>query len=41
VRVPYVIDDQATRLADVLANLLDEHHGKSLDADLVLSLRGD
>jgi hypothetical protein len=31
VRVPYVIDNQAIRLADVLANLLHEHHGKSLD----------
>lgn len=30
-RVPYVIDNQATRLADVLSSLLHEHHGKSLD----------
>ncbi len=30
-RVPYVIDNQAARLADVLSSLLHEHHGKSLD----------
>jgi hypothetical protein len=30
-RLPYVIDNQTSRLADVLAELLGEHHGKSLD----------
>src|SRR5690348_2122799 len=30
-RVPYVIDNQSHRLADVLAVLLREHQGRSLD----------
>jgi hypothetical protein len=30
-RVPYVIDNQTSRLADVLTELLSEHRGKSLD----------
>lgn len=30
-RVPYVIDNQSHVLSDVLASLLGEHHGKSLD----------
>jgi len=30
-KIPYVIDNQAHRLADVLARLLDDHAGKSLD----------
>jgi len=30
-RVPYVIDNQSHRLADILAGLLREHQGRSLD----------
>ena len=30
-RLPYVIDNQTSRLADVIASLLAEHRGKSLD----------
>lgn len=30
-RVPYVIDNQSHRLADILASLLWEHRGQSLD----------
>lgn len=30
-RVPYVIDNQSHRLADILASLLREHRGQSLD----------
>ena len=29
--VPYVIDNQARSLADVLRDLLDEHKARSLD----------
>jgi len=29
--IPYVIDNQAYRLADVLRDLLDKHEGRSLD----------
>ena len=31
-KLPYVIDNQTHRLADVLRKLLGEHHGRSLDA---------
>lgn len=30
-KIPYVIDNQAHRLADILTCLLDEHRGRSLD----------
>ena len=30
-RLPYVIDNQTSRLADVIASLLAEHRGRSLD----------
>jgi hypothetical protein len=30
-RIPYVIDNQKHRLADVLNGILGEHAGKSLD----------
>jgi len=30
-KLPYVIDSQARRLADILKGLLAEHKGRSLD----------
>ena len=32
VRLPYVIDNQAHRLADILKGILATHQGRSLDA---------
>ncbi len=40
-RIPYVIDNQTVRLADVLHGILEQHSGRGLDVATAPRLEGD